>query len=325
MIRRSLLLLALSTSYAAAITACGSSDSEGAPETSDAATAADATTDGGAKVDAADASHPSDATAASDAASDGGATTTIAAARQAQVTTPITVTAVVTALHGTIPNDVSEWYVEDPAGGPYSGVVVYCDPDKSACPTIRAPSRGSLVQITGALETYQGQVQLVPTSQTVLSTSGTFPPIPTVSVTELAPSGTSTYRGVLVKLAAGTTLTVDDVTPPALLNSECTTILAPDGGADAGDAGVRSCSYLCSPPAYSGFTANDGKGDEVNIEATFFATDPLQSSPECLGQPGVVPVTKGTTFSAMQGVLDYDGYAKQQQLSPVEASDYATP
>ncbi len=68
-----------------------------------------------------------------------------------------------------------------------------------------------------------------------------------------------------------------------------------------------------------------GRGNEINIEASFFATDPLQSSPECLTQPGVTPVTVGMTFSSMQGVLDFDPYAQQQQLSPVTPADYATP
>src|SRR5208283_403796 len=116
--------------------------------------------------------------------------------------------------------------------------------------------------------------------------------------------------------------TVDDVTPSALLDTQCTTVVPSDAGPDAG---MIECATPCSPPAYSGFTANDGKGNEVNIEATFFATDPLQSSPECLTQPGVTPVAKGMTFSAMQGVLDFDVYAQQQQLSPVTPSDYTTP
>jgi len=63
----------------------------------------------------------------------------------------------------------------------------------------------------------------------------------------------------------------------------------------------------------------------VYFEAPFFHTDPLQSSPECLTQSGVVPVKVGTTFSAMSGILDFDGYASAQALSPVLPADYTTP
>ena len=66
-------------------------------------------------------------------------------------------------------------------------------------------------------------------------------------------------------------------------------------------------------------------GNEVYIEAPFFNTDPLQSSPECLTQSGVVPVTVGMTFSSIQGILDLDPYGQVQYLAPVQPSDYATP
>jgi hypothetical protein len=183
--------------------------------------------------------------------------------------------------------------------------------------------------MTGSISTYHGQSQFTPTAQTVLAANGTPPPIPTVTAADIAATGTSTYRGVLVKLASGTTLTVDNVTPTALRDTSCTTRLGADGGAlpaDAGpDSGILSCSYPCSPPAYSGFSANDGHGAEINIEALFFATDPLQSSPECIHQAGMTPVTVGMTFSSMEGILDYDGYAAQQELAPVVPADYATP
>jgi hypothetical protein len=254
------------------------------------------------------------------------------------------VNAIVTAEHGSIPNDVSEWYIEDPDGGAHSGVVVYCDPDKTSCPaSIRAPGRWTLVQMTGKLSPYKGQMEFVPTAQTVLADAGTPPPIPTVTMSD-----------VLVQIATGTTLTVDDVTPKALLDTSCGLVYpdagspaatdagdAGDDGGDAGDTdagdagssvadaggvdagpGTYECAPLCEPPAFSGFTANDGAGNEVNVEAQFFATDPLQSSPECLTQPGVTAVLVGTKFTTMQGVLDFDPYAGQQQISPVTPADY---
>jgi len=325
--RRALLLLVPSAFAAcAAITvACSSSNSSNGGNPDDAGPAADSGHDSATPVGSSDAGPSSDS---GEPTTDSGLTT-IAAAISGNVTSTITVNAIVTAEHGAIPNDVSEWYVEDLDGGPNSGVVVYCDPDKTSCPsTIRSPAIWTVVQLTGKLSPYKGQNEFVPTALTILSDAGagTPPPIPTVTMSDVAPTGTSTYRGVLVKLTAAK-LTVDNVAPSALLDTSCTSVIAPDGGAwDAGaEGGLASCSPPCEPPAYSGFTANDGNGNEVNIEASFFATDPLQSSPECLTQPGVTPVVVGTTFSSMQGVLDFDPYAGQQQLSPVTPSDYATP
>jgi hypothetical protein len=320
----------LSMGLAAGTVACSSSN--GGP--GDAGTATDAA-GGTDATSTSDGASPSDAGPGADSPSS--QLTTIAAAITGNVTTPITVQAIVTAEHGTIPTDVSEWYIEDLDGGPHSGVVVYCDPDKTSCPSIRAPGRWTVVQMTGSLSPYKGQMEFIPTAQTVISDAGAPPPVPSVAMTDVAPGGNSQYRGVLVQITSGTTLTVDDVTPAALVDTSCTTVVYPDAGvpADAGDAGdavdaagvdagpgTLECSPVCEPPAYSGFTANDGSGNEVNIEASFYATDPLQSSPECLTQPGVTPVTVGMKFSAMQGVLDYDPYASQQAISPVTPSDY---
>jgi hypothetical protein len=228
----------------------------------------------------------------------------------ANVTTPITVVAVVTALAG-VPGDYPTWYVEDPGGGPNSGIAVYCDPLLAACSAAglpRATPLHSLVAITGSITTFDSQHELIPTAQTLLQASTTPPPIPLLTAADLAPTATSPYRGVFVKYDA-TKLTVDNVTPAALKDSSCTT----------------TCSPLCEPPVYSGFEANDGLGDEIYVEAPFFNTDPLQSSPECLTQSGVVPVTVGMTFSSIQGILDIDPYAQVQYLAPDQASDYVTP
>jgi hypothetical protein len=229
------------------------------------------------------------------------------------VTTPITVDAVVTALHGT-PGDYSQWYIEDPAGGPMSGVVVYCDPDLPSCPTLRAPARQTLVRITGSLSTYKGQLQMVPTAQTVLQMNAALPPIPTVTPADVEESASSPYRGVLVKLA--TKLTVDDATPAALYDTKCDT--------GTSDASMPLCTG-CEPPTYSGFQVNDGSGHEIFVEALFFYTCHLQSSPECSGEAGQIAVTSGMTFSSIQGVLDVDPYAGAQELAPVEDTDYVTP
>jgi hypothetical protein len=231
------------------------------------------------------------------------------------VTSAITVQAVVTALHGS-PGDYSQWYIEDQAGGPSSGVNVYCDKDKSC--SLPEPTLHDLVLITGALSTYKGVVQLVPTAIHTVQANAALPPIPTLTITDLAEGASSLYRGVLVKYDA-TKLTVDNLTPTALYDTSCNT------GGDAGaDAGLPLCTG-CAPPSYSGFQANDGQAHEVYIENVFFSTDPLQSSPECTSASGAVPVTLGMTFSSIQGILDYDSYAAAQQIAPVQASDYTTP
>jgi hypothetical protein len=152
----------------------------------------------------------------------------------------------------------------------------------------------------------------------VIQANATPPPVPMLTATDIAPSGNSPYRGVFVSLVITppTKLVVDSVTPKALADTACTA--APDGG-------TATCSPACEPPYYSGFQANDGSGNEVYIEAPFFNTDPLQSSPECLTESGVVPVKVGTTFSAMSGILDVDPYSASQALSPVLPADYTMP
>jgi len=236
------------------------------------------------------------------------------------VTSPITVKGFVTALAG-VPKDYPQWYIEDPAGGQYSGVDVYCDPDLSHPCTVPEPALNDLILVSGHLETYMGQVELIPTAMTVLQSNATFPPIPNLTPADVAPGGDSPYRGVFVniQLSSGGKLTVDDVTPSALADTGASC------GATFADGGVPACTQKCEPPVYSGFSVNDGAGDEVYIEAPFLNTDPLQSSPECLTQPGVTPVTVGETFSKMSGILDVDPYSGKQAVSPVLPADYTTP
>jgi hypothetical protein len=311
---RSLLALALSAATATA-TGCSSSSNPVAPVDSG-TPPADAA--GDAPAPPADAAMPVDS----------GATTTIAAARAGNVTTPITVVAVVTALHG-VPGDYSQWYIEDPAGGPSSGVNVYCDPVLAACPTIRAPAVNTLVLVTGSLSTYKGTLQLVPTAQTVLQATTTPPPVATVTAADLAAGATSQYRGVVVQIAAK--LTVDDLTPAALYDTQCNVAPPADAGVDGAvdaaapaDGGMPLCTG-CAPPTYAGFQAHDSMSREVYVEQFFFNTDHLQSSPECVSQPGMVAVTQGMTFSSITGVLDWDGYGSVQALYPLGDSSYVTP
>ncbi len=243
-------------------------------------------------------------------------TTTIAAVRQNSPTGSFTVEGFVTALAGGKVGDFPQWYIEDPAGGQYSGIVVYCDPDVTKACLVPEPALHDLILVTGTLDPYKGQLEISPTAMTVVQSNATFPPIAALTLADIAPAANSPYRGVFVSLTLTGLLTVDDVTPTALADT------ASSCGAVFTDGGVASCTSACEPPVYGGFRAKDGTGTDVYIEAPFYLTDPLQSSPECLTQSGVVDVVVGTTFSSMQGVLDIDPYSGDQALSPVQATDY---
>ena len=240
-------------------------------------------------------------------------TMTIAEAIMNKVTTPITVTAYVTAVRSNT-TDKAEFYIEDPAGGAYAGIDVFCDhgAKKPCAASIMAPALHSLATVTGTLSAYKGKNELDPTAVTMTSMTGTAPPIPTVTTSDLSPSGMNKYVGTLVKLA--TKVTVDDVTPTALYDSSC-----------AGDAGVNGSCSGCAPPTYSGFEIVDGSGNKALVENAFYSSEHLASSPECLTQPSAVPVHVATTFSAITGILDYDIYGSVQVLEPVQDSDYTTP
>jgi predicted extracellular nuclease len=231
------------------------------------------------------------------------------------VTTSITVAAVVTAVQGPSGDEVN-YYIEDVAGGPYSGIVVYCDPLETDCPAEpRAgnPSVGDYVLITGAISTYQGQLQISPTEYELIESCHALPAPVAVQGSDVAAGNTSAqYRGVLVKL--GEQLTVTNLTPEALYDTQC----------NAADGGMGLCSN-CSPPTYSGFQATDSASDVIYVEQYLFPGDPLQSSPECVNNPNdpdQVAVTKGETFPFMEGILDYDGYASAQFMAPRSPSDY---
>jgi hypothetical protein len=242
--------------------------------------------------------------------------TTIAAARGAGLMNmPITVDAVVIAVRGNDPVDTKTWYIEDAAGGPNSGVAIYCNhtAKTNPCPTsITAPALHDAVTVTGTLSMYKGEIEMYPTAETTNASNAALPPIPTVTASDLAPSGSSTNRGTLVKLA--TTVTVDSVTPTQLYDTQCAMT-------DAGGA-MPLCSG-CAPPTYSGFQVNDGAGHEVLIENTFYNSENLASSPECstMGTPAV-PVNVGNKFTVVTGVLDFDPNGMVQALSPVLDSDY---
>jgi hypothetical protein len=304
---------AASVFSAVALGACSSSSSPSQPS---------GTSDASADTSTAQDSAASDAPSSPEAAADSAAPTmTIAKARQAFLDAgsapAITVNAIVTAVQGPTGDQVN-WYVEDPAGGPYSGIIVFCDPlaaktcpCMSTCsPHVAAPPVGTLVSISGTISAYHGQLQLVPTAQTTLQADAGPLPVYTASASDLAETASSPYRGVYVKFPS--TVTVDNLTPSPLYDSECNT----DGG-----AGMPLCSG-CTPPSFAGFEVNGPGTGAFFVEETFFPFVPLASSPECLTQSGAVVVTKGETFPFMAGILDVDPYAGDQVLSPTQPSDY---
>ena len=297
--------------------ACGSSSSSpqpdsGSPSGSSSGSASSSSSGGSGSSSGSSGSSSGGSSEAGGGADAAAATTTIAAARTGNVTTSITVAAVVTAVQGPSGDEVN-YYIEDPAGGANSGIVVYCDPLETSCPAgPRAgnPSVGDYVLITGAISAYQGQLQIEPTAYELIESGYSLPAPVTVQGSDVAAGNTSAqYRGVLVKLAE--TLTVTNLTPTALYNTQCST----DGGAMAG-----RCSG-CTPPTYSGFQATDSASDVIYVEQYLFPGDPLQSSPECVSVSGQVAVTQGETFPFMEGILDYDGYAKAQFMAPRGPSD----
>jgi hypothetical protein len=243
-------------------------------------------------------------------------TTTIAQARMGNVTTPITVNAVVTVVAGDDPMDTKEWYIQDPAGGPYSGVSVYCNKSAKSnpCPmALTPPALHDLVQITGTLSTYKGKLELQPTAETTTMQNATPPPVMTASAADVASGSTNAaIRGALVKLTG--TLSVDSVTPQACYDTQC-----------AGDAGTNGLCSGCKPPTYSGFQVNDGSGHEVLVENTFYLSEHLMSSPECVSMAATgMGITTGKTFSMIAGIVDADPYgpAGTIAISPTTDSDY---
>jgi hypothetical protein len=248
--------------------------------------------------------------------------TTIAQARMGKVTTPITVKGVVTVVNGDDPKDTKEWYIQDPAGGPYSGISVYCNKDTrsmTACPeALNPPALHDLVLVTGTISPYRGKAEIQPTAQMTLMANATPPPSMMVSGQDVAPaSKNAAVLGALVQLTGGP-FTVEDVRPSALYNTTC-------AGHDGGSS-YASCSG-CNPPTYEGVKVKDGSGNEVLVTNLFFLTEHLHSSPECLsGAPANQQLTVGKTFTALSGIVDVDVYAPAGNnitISPTTDSDYS--
>jgi predicted extracellular nuclease len=242
-------------------------------------------------------------------------TTTIAAAVQGKITTPITVTAIVTAIVG---DGSASWYIQDPAGGAYSGVAVYCDAQSKSKPcTLKAPALHDQITITGTLSQYHGKWELNPTAQMTTMANATPATPMAVSDADAAFNQTNAgLRGIPVKLM-GSSFTVDNIMPPDLYDTQC----KGDGG-----AGAMNLCTGCKPPSYAGFEVSDGT-NKIYVEQTFYATVPLVSSPECVAAaPMADQVIVGSKFTALGGILDVDPYGPKGStivsLQPTAMSDY---
>jgi hypothetical protein len=239
--------------------------------------------------------------------------TTIAAARMGNVTTTITVVGVVIAVNGT---SAKEWYIQDAAGGAFSGVDVFCNKTAhtNPCPmAIVTPSLHDLVQVTGKLSTYKGKLELQPSAQSTVMANAAPPAPMTVTAADVASNSTNAaIRGSIVKLTG--TFTVDSTAPATLYDTNC-----------AGDAGVNGYCSGCRPPTYSGFQVNDGAGHSILVQQTFYTTNHLASSMECLTQSGAIPVMTGRTLSALGGIVDVDPFGVTPStvtVQPTADSDY---
>lgn len=270
----------------------------------------------------------SNATPQNDMAAGGGndmtmvVTTTIAASVMNKVTTPITVNAIVTGVVGD-PAKATTWYVQDPAGGAYSGVAVFCDhgATKSPCAmSISAPALHDLIQVTGTLTQYHGKWELAPTAQKTTMANATPAAAAMISDADGAYNSTNAgLRGSPVKLM-GSSFTVSDVTPSDLYDTNCAKA---DGGVLNG---VTLCSG-CMPPTYAGFAVTDAGNAKIYVEETFYSTNKLASSPECVNGASTADQVKvGRPFTALAGILDVDPYAPKGTttvvLQPTSASDY---
>jgi hypothetical protein len=172
------------------------------------------------------------------------------------------------------------------------------------------PALHDLVQITGTLSTYKGKVELQPTAEMTMMANATPPPVMTVNASDLVAASTNAaIRGAIVKVTG--TFTVDSVTPQACYDTQC-----------AGDGGAGTMCTGCKPPTYSGFQVNDGSSHEILVENTFYLSEHLASSPECVSMAAAgMGVTNGKTFSMISGIVDVDPYAPATTVA-ITDSDY---
>jgi hypothetical protein len=236
-------------------------------------------------------------------------TTTIAAVRQAayQAPTPLTVLAVVIAVDRNSP-DATLWYVQDPEGGPYSGVAVWCAPWDNCPATVKAPKLHDYVLISGTITASA----IHPTMQQVIPGGPPAPAPTTVSALDLASrlgsARTWGLWGSKVRLPVVTT--VDSLTPWMLANGDC---MSPSGD--------NLCKGPICAPSYYGFEVIDGAGNKIIIGNDFQDVTGLVSSPECKASVGQTQVITGGTFDFIEGILD-QGTAAEQVLMPTSPDDF---
>ena len=250
---------------------------------------------------------------------------TVAALRAAPpaVFTPVTVnTAVVTGLTGNYKN----LYIQDLAGGPRSGIALYCNFDASSnkCPipesTMKTFKPGQKVKVVGTWDIYKDKEEIKPTAITVLdAASTTLPPFAQLTAAQAAETLTqSDYEGCLVEISgvsSTTPLTVTSTTPAAFRNDSFTT----------------DCLH---GPSYSAFEVWDNTST-IAVTTTFYRSIDLATEAMCImifdGGPGDRLVVVGDKFNKLAGILDKDLYnmegiilnpAGEDQYEYVAAGDH---
>jgi hypothetical protein len=237
---------------------------------------------------------------------DGGGTFgTIKAAREAGLAAfaPVTIdTAVVTGVNWS--GTTAKAYIQDAAGGPKSGVMLYCKYSGTGtlCPMgdqIKALKMGQKVKVVGTWDVYNSQEEIKPTAITVLdSTEGALPPYAEIPAAQAIMTLTSSdYEGCLVKISgvsASTPLTVTSMTPAGFQNTNYST----------------DCS---KGPPYSAFEVSDGSGNKIAVTTNYYRNIDLNTDANCVGRDDAgVPydnvVVVNDTFNMLAGVLDMDPY-----------------
>jgi hypothetical protein len=209
--------------------------------------------------------------------------------------TSVSLGGVVTVGRVTSSSNATAW-VQDPGGGPYSGIQLFCP--KSSCSaydTIDKLAAGEVLDVTGTYDVFQGSPELK--GVTITKKGTTTAPVATTLTAEMLAKGTDStspafvqWNEVLVRLAGP--LTATNVTAPQF-SAACS------GG--NGDAGAGSVQYR-------GFEVTIGHA-VVNVGLGFF--DTLHY---CLPGCGFAcndEVKAGDGFDSIQGVARVlDGFVR---------------
>jgi hypothetical protein len=204
-----------------------------------------------------------------------------------------------------------ELWVQDLAGGPRSGISVYCNPASASAPclvptaTILALRPGNVVQLSGVWSPYHGKNMIRPTSITVVDATALPAPTPITAAQADPLLPASDYAGVLVTVT----------TAPLTVVGASAVPYAPDGG-----------SPCQNGPTPGLFQVSDGTST-IDVETTFFDTIDIGIGDPCLpaldgGAARAHVVRPGDTFTKLGGILDWDTVTGQLVLQPTDPSQY---